>query len=75
MSADELTPAVVLNWLRTQSKRYGDQAKRCADTAQKFSEAADVLETTFDTSTGKPQSQSAATSQPVSARPVPPRAA
>ena len=41
MSPDDLTPSVVVYWLRKQATRYGEMAK-------KFNEAAQALETTVD---------------------------
>ena len=48
MNAEELTPGIVLKWLRTQAKRYSDAAQRYSETADKFNQAADVLESTAE---------------------------
>ena len=48
VTPEDLTPSVVLKWLRIQANRYADTAKRYADTAEKFSQAADVLESTVE---------------------------
>jgi hypothetical protein len=48
MSPEELTPGIVLKWLRLQSKKFTDTAQRYSETANKFSEAADVLESTVE---------------------------
>ena len=48
MNAEELTPSVVLKWLRTQAKRYSEAANRYSETADKFNQAADVLESTTE---------------------------
>ncbi len=57
MSPEDLTPSVVLKWLRIQSNRYADTAKRYADTAEKFCQAADVLESTVEPASNMPASQ------------------
>jgi len=48
MTAEELTPGIVLKWLRTQAKRYSEAAQRYSETADKFNQAADVLESTAE---------------------------
>ncbi len=65
MNADELTPGIVMKWLRSQAKRYSDAANRYSETADKFNQAADVLE-----STGEPATRTA-TSPTLHAAPAP----
>ena len=65
MSPEDLTPSVVLKWLRIQANRYADTAKRFGDTAEKFSQAADVLESTVE-----PESNASA-NQDVQGTPAP----
>ncbi len=48
MNPEELTPGIVLKWLRTQAKRYSEAAQRYSETADKFNQAADVLESTAE---------------------------
>ena len=48
MNAEELTPGIVLKWLRMQAKRYSEAAQRYSETADKFNQAADVLESTAE---------------------------
>jgi hypothetical protein len=48
VNPEELTPGVVLKWLRIQAKRYSDAANRYSETADRFNQAADVLESTTE---------------------------
>jgi hypothetical protein len=48
MNPEELTPGIVLKWLRSQAKRYAEAAHRYSETADKFNQAADVLESAGD---------------------------
>jgi hypothetical protein len=48
VNAEELTPSIVMKWLRTQAKRYSEAANRYSETADKFNQAADVLESTAE---------------------------
>ena len=57
VNPEELTPGIVLKWLRIQAKRYSDAAQRYSETADKFNQAADVLESTTESA------QNAATSR------------
>lgn len=41
---DELSPPIVVRWLRSQGKRYAEAAQRCLESAEKYNQAADVLE-------------------------------
>jgi hypothetical protein len=51
VNAEELTPGIVLKWLRMQAKRYSEAAQRYSETADKFNQAADVLESTAEPAT------------------------
>jgi hypothetical protein len=48
VNPEELTPGIVLKWLRNQAKRYSEAAQRYSETADKFNQAADVLESTAE---------------------------
>ncbi len=61
MSPDDLTPSVVVYWLRKQATRYSEMAK-------KFNEAAQALESTVDSSAASSASTTS-TAGPAMARP------
>ncbi len=48
MNPEELTPGIVLKWLRLQARRYSEAAQRYSETADKFNQAADMLESTAE---------------------------
>ena len=48
MAPEDLTPGIVLKWLRLQSTKYADAAKRYHETATKFLQAAEVVESVVE---------------------------
>ncbi len=58
MTPDDLTPSVVVYWLRKQATRYSEMAK-------KFNEAAQALEGTVDSPIASPSGNAATPSSPL----------